>query len=427
MSLETVANELYSAFAEHSAGARVVLLHAGSRYRTVLLSRLLNDPDIHSFYYAMGPDDTDTEAFLAGLTHDVAEQVPTFGAQVYRMGFDHENSDELAAVLAQDVAELSDDPFLLILDEFDQAPISDDLQQLLERLVEHLPEHCKLVISSRTLPRLSWIAMIAENKAVLLRDNELVTSNFYDAPVDAPARIQVYGLGPGHIVLDGDTIDTWEGHLPRLLLFFALDRPMVTRSEICQAFWPDLSTDQAVNVFHVTKRRLHKALEKIGQGVDILIHEDRYYRINPAVNIQYDVMDFVSALVAARVAPDKQKVAAWQRALELYQRPFLQGHHEEWIERRRAEFQAGHIEALTQMASIRRNDNRKEQALNLLLRAAADDPRRQDIHRQIMELYSELGRRSEAASHYQKLKQELSDNDRELEQETQRVYQEVMS
>jgi len=427
MSLDRVASELYTAFAEHSAGARIVLLHAGSRYRAVLLGRLLNDPDLLTYYYAMGPDDTDTEAFLSGLTHDLAEQVPTFGANVHRLGFDHEDSDALARVLAEDIANLSAEPFLLLLDEFDQAPISDDLQHLLERLVDHLPDHCKLVISSRALPRLSWIAMIAQNKAVLLRDAELVTTNFYDAPVDAPARIQVYGLGPGHVVLDSETIDTWEGHLPRLLLFFALDRPMVTRSEICQAFWPDLSTDQAVNVFHVTKRRLHKALDKIGPEVDILIHEDRYYRVNPAVNIQYDVMDFVSALVMARVAPAKQKVAAWQRALDLYQRPFLQGHHEDWIEHRRAEFQAGHIEALTEMAAIRRADNRKEQALNLLVRAANDDPRRQDIHRQIMELYSELGRRSEAAGHYQKLKQDLADRGHELEPETERVYQEVMS
>ncbi len=425
MSLETVANELYSAFVEHSAGARVVLLHPGSHYRAVLLSRLLQDPNLRIFYYAMSPDDTDTEAFLSGLTHDLAEQVPTFGDHVYRLGFDHEDPDALAAVLAQDLANLSDEPFYLILDEFDQAPITDDLQQLLERLADHLPDHCKLIINSRTLPRLSWIAMIAENKAVMLRDSELVTSNFYDAPVDVPARTQVYGLGPGHVVLDGETIDTWEGHLPRLLLFFALDRPMVTRSEICDAFWPDLSTDQAVNVFHVTKRRLHKALDKV--GMDILVHEGSYYLVNPKLNIQYDVMDFVSALVVARTTTGKQRLAAWQRALDLYQRSFLQGHHEDWIERRRAEFQAGHIEALTEMAALRHADGRPEQALNLLLRAAADDPHRQDIHRNIMQMYGELGRRSEAAGHFQKIKQDLADRGHALEPETQQVFHDLMS
>src|ERR1700690_492049 len=145
MSLETVANELYGAFVEHSAGARLVLLPAGSRYRAILLSRLLHDPDIRAFYYAMTPDDTDTEAFLAGLTHDLAEQVPTFGDHVHRIGFDYKDSDTLAAVLAEDLANLSAEPFYLILDEFDQAPISDDLQQLLERLADHLPAHCKLV------------------------------------------------------------------------------------------------------------------------------------------------------------------------------------------------------------------------------------------------------------------------------------------
>ena len=54
---------------------------------------------------------------------------------------------------------------------------------------------------------------------------------------------------------------------------------MVTRADICQAFWPELPLDQAVNVFHVTKRRLHKAL-----GFDVLVHEGGHYRVNPALN-----------------------------------------------------------------------------------------------------------------------------------------------
>ncbi len=229
----------------------------------------------------------------------------------------------------------------------------------------------------------------------------------------------------GHVILDGDTVDSWEGHLPRLLFFFALDRPVVTRSEICQAFWPDLSNEQAVNVFHVTKRRLHKALEVV--GMDILIHDGGYYRINPALNIHYDIMDFVSALVEGRSAAPENKLAMWQRAIDLYQRPFLQGHHEAWILKRREEYQAGYIEALAEVARLRMEDGRHEQALNLLLRAANDDPRRQDIHREVMRLYADLGRRSEAAGHYQRLTETLAERKQELEPQTRELYQELMS
>lgn len=426
MTLETLVNDIYQSFVEKSANARVVLLHSASRYRPVLLSRLLSTPDMRVFYYAMGPDDIDTVAFLSGFTHDMAEQVPTFGSHVNQVGFDgSDGQSALVDALVQDLDELSADPYLLILDEFDQADIADDLQLFLEMLIDRLPPQCRIVISSRKLPRLPWVSLIAQNKAIMLRDAELVAHDFYMQPPEGETRLEVYGLGPGHVILDGHAVDTWEGHLPRLLFFFTLDRPMVTRSEICQAFWPELDNDQAVNVFHVTKRRLHKALEPL--GVDVLIHDGGYYRVNPVLKVNYDVIDFVSALVEGRSAAPENKLAAWQRAMELYQRPFLQGHQEEWIVKLREEYQAGYLEALTEMALLRLNDDRPEQALNLLLRAVGEDQRRQNIHREVMRLYADLGRRSEAAGHYQKLTQTLGDLGLELEPETKELYKELMS
>src|SRR5215813_5751148 len=295
MTLNTLVGNIYEYFQEQAAESRVVLLHAQSRYRTALIGQLLSSSDQKVFYYAMGSDDVDIESFLAGLTHDLAEQVPTFGGHVDQVGFTAE-LELLVHAFAQDLNELSSEPYLLLLDEFDRADVADNLQQFLEMLLDVLPSQCRVVISSRNLPRLPWMSLIAQKKAVMLRDVDLIGSNFYEnqSPASA-ARLQVQGLGPGTVSVDDQAIDVWEGHLPRLLLFFALERPMVTRSEICRAFWPDLSNDQAVNVFHVTKRRLHKALEAL--GVDILIHESGYYEVNPALTIHYDITDFVSALV----------------------------------------------------------------------------------------------------------------------------------
>ncbi len=426
MALVNIADELYKSFLEKSADARVVLLHADGRYRPVLLSKLLSSPELKIFYYAMGPDDIDTVAFLSGFTHDMAEQVPNFGGRINHLGFNiEEGVDTLVDAMVADLNELSDSPFLLILDEFDQADIADDLQVFIERLVDRLPPQCKLVLSSRQLPRLPWVSMIAQNKAIMLRDSELVSNNFYQKPFDGEPRVQVHGLGPGHVVLDGETVNTWEGHLPRLLFFFCLDRPMVTRSEICRAFWPDLDNDQAVNVFHVTKRRLHKALEPV--GLDVLIHSGGYYRINPELTINYDIFDFVSALVTGRQSEGKDRIKAWQRALDLYSRPFLQGHTEGWITKRREEYLTGYLEALTNIAQLRLEDNRPEQALSLLLKAVQENPLRQDLHRQVMSLYSQLGRRSETAGHFRKLEQTLKDAKVALEPETTELFNELVN
>ena len=426
MSLNAVLQDIYQAFQSNAADARVVLLHATSRYRTALLSRLLSDPELRVYYYALSTNDVDVRSFLAGFTHDLAEQIPAFGAHVNQTGLDAGDPDALLDAFIADLDELSEAPYLLILDEFDRADIADDLQSFLESVVEKMPPQCRLVISGRGLPRLPWMSLIAQRKAIMLRDTEIISRDFYENQATGAPRLVVTGLGPGHVLLDGQTVDTWEGHLPRLLFFFGLERPFVTRSEICQAFWPELNNDQAVNVFHVTKRRLHKALDTL--GLDVLVHESSYYRINPDLNIHYDIVEFVGALVDGRHAKDAAtRLAAWQRAIDLHQRPFLQGHNEAWIVRRRLEYQMGYIEALVGMAAARQEENRPEHALALLQRAINEDQSRQDIHRRIMLLYSDLGRRSEAASHYQRLLELLDDLELELEPETQALYSELMA
>ncbi|MCZ7545327.1 MAG: bacterial transcriptional activator domain-containing protein [Anaerolineae bacterium] len=411
-------------FLDYTKKARIVLLHPHSRYRSILIARVINEPAVKTFYYAMGPDDVNVPSFLSGLTHDLADQYPLFGRHLNQIRYDTITDHKvLIETLVRDLDELSEEPYVLILDEYDRADAADDLQAFIEKLVPALPDKCRMVINSRTLPRLPWVSLIAQKQATVLQDDRLVSSDFYGVEHEGSPRLEVYALGPGYVELDGKQVTTWEGHLPRLLFFFALDRPIVTRAEICQAFWPELDTDQAVNVFHVTKRRLHKAL-----GFDVLVHDGGYYRVNPTVSIHYDIMDFVGALVEGRSREGDEAVAAWQRAVNLYRGPFLQGHSDEWIVSRRTDFRAGYLEALTEMARARQDEGRAEHALGLYLRAIGEDPRREDLHRAVMQLYANLGRRSEAAAHFQKLEEDLKNEyNAEPEAETRVLYDEIMS
>ncbi len=424
MTLHQLIDTSYQMFLEHTKKARIVLLHPHSRHRSILIARLINEPAVKTFYYAMGPDDVNVPSFLGGLTHDLADQHPLFGRHLNQLRYETIDAHQaLIDTLVKDLDELSAEPYVLILDEYDRADAADDLQAFIEMLVPALPDKCRIVINSRTLPRLPWVSLIAQKHATVLQDDRLVSSDFYGVEHEGSPRLDVFALGPGYVELDGKQVSTWEGHLPRLLFFFALDRPIVTRAEICQAFWPELDTDQAVNVFHVTKRRLHKAL-----GFDVLVHDGGYYRVNPAVSIHYDIMDFVGALVEGRSSEGEAAVNAWQRAVNLYRGPFLQGHSDVWIVSRRTDFRAGYLEALTEMARARQQEGRAEHALGLYIRAISEDPRREDLHRAIMQLYAKLGRRSEAAAHFQRLEEDLKAGyGVEPEPETRALYNEIMS
>lgn len=420
MNLYAIIQQIYETLIASLESSRAVLLHPNSRYRSTIVARLINSTDHKVFYYALGPDDISVPSFLAGITHDVANQNPMFGRHVNMLEpEDYNNPEKLLETFIRDLSELDVEPYILVLDEYDRGDVADDIQWFIERLIARLPAHCRIVINSRTLPRLPWVAMIAEGRALILEDDRLIRENFYEIRGRGRQLLEVYSLGPGFVLYNDKPIDTWEGHLPRLLFFFALDRPVITRSEICQAFWPELDTDQAVNVFHVTKRRLHKALD-----LDVLVHLDGYYRINPELDIDYDVMHFATRLMEGRDANNAERMAAWQKAIDLYRGPFLQGHNDRWILDRRADFQAGYLQALSEMAQYRLDEGRPEQALALFQRAVNENNKREDLHRQIMRLYTSLGRRSEAAAHYQKMVHDLKDK---VASETRAVYEEIMA
>lgn len=424
MTLQNLVQNTYDVFLENLPEARIVLLHPRSRYRSVLVAKLINSDTIKTIYYAMGPDDLNLQSFISGLTHDLANQHPTFGRHVNMLapGVFQEGLDGIDAIVrafAADLGEITDDDFLFIVDEYDRSDTADDIQRFIEVLTDYLPPQCRIVLNSRTLPRLPWVSLVAQRRAVLLEDDQLITRNFYEIVEEGDTKLEIYALGPGHVSLNDVPIDTWEGHLPRLLFFFALDRPIVTRSEICQAFWPELESDQAVNVFHVTKRRLHKALD-----IDVLVHIDGYYCVNPDLAVQYDVMEFVELLVLGRdeTLDKKTRMRAWQRCIEMYNGPFLQGHSDRWIVERREDYQTGYLEALTSMAMVRLEEERNEHALSLFQKALTEDNSRQDIHREVMKLYAMMGRRSEAAAHYKHLME-----NHEPEAATVQVYDEIMS
>lgn len=423
MSLKELVAPSIETLAAHYGTNKLLLIHPSSRYRNLLIAALIQDPPAPLYYYSLGIGDITLPQFLTSLAHDLADQSPMFGRYLNQTRNQYpDDIERLAAALAADLAELSSEDYLLVLDEYDRADTVPEIQTFSEHLLNQLPPQAHLLINSRTLPRLPWVALVAKHQAVVLKDSRLLTSGFYSESLTTNPNVEVYALGPGYVMINGQHVTTWEGHLPRLLFFFALDRPMVTRADICQAFWPELPLDQAVNVFHVTKRRLHKAL-----GFDVLVHEGGHYRVNPALNLQYDVLEFVGSLVEARTKQDEEATQHWQLAVDLYRGDYLQSHDDPWIVARRADFREGYLEALAELGYAREKDGQPEVALGLFLRGVSEVPNREDLHRQIIRLYGQLGRRSEAAEHFRKLEEDFqAQYGISPSPETQAVYQEAI-
>ena len=82
MTLQQYVEESYQAFMKQVQNAQIVLLHPNSRYRSMLIAKLINEPDVDVFYYAMGPDDINFRGFITSITQCLASQHPPFGRHI---------------------------------------------------------------------------------------------------------------------------------------------------------------------------------------------------------------------------------------------------------------------------------------------------------------------------------------------------------
>ncbi len=403
MGIDHQSSSAYVNFLRYSSEAKIILLHPQSRLRSMIMARLLGDSDLSAFYYALDVDDMKLGNFLPSLMGALSRQNVIFGRQMNLLPanvFDdpYKHMDVILQTFVAELSELGDREIWLVLDEFDRADLADDVKRFVERLSHKAPAHCKIVLNGRSLPRMPWLSMIANRQAVIIRDGQIVRKNIYGMRNAENASLKVLSLGPGYVFLDDFLIDNWEGHLPRLLLFYAMDRPEVTRNQICETFWPKLDIDPAVNVFHVTKRRLHKAI-----GMDVLAHDRKYYRVDREMPFYFDAFEFVEALLEGRYGKPADPFQLWQRVAKLYRGPFLQGHDNGWILERRAAYQNAYVEALENIAAIWEARESFELALHTLIRALESDFRREEIHLRLLRLYVQLGRRAEAVEHFRNL------------------------
>ncbi len=410
------------AFARES---KIILFHPDSQFRSLVVARLLSESARKAYYYALDIDDVDLFHFVTGLINGLSKQHASFGRHLNVLPQNvlqnpYRHLDLVLKTFLDELSELADGDFILLLDEFDRADAADDIHRFIERLSHLAPDRCTIVINGRTLPRLPWLSMIAKRHAVILHDDDLIHKDFYGRRNAEDASLKVLSLGPGYVFLDDRLVDNWEGHLPRLLLFFVMDRPEVTRNQICEVFWPDLDIDQAVNVFHVTKRRLHKAL-----GMDILSHDGTYYRINTEIPFYFDAFEFVESLLLCRHGDPPDAFQIWQNVAKLYRGPFLQGHSDGWIDERREAYSAANTEALTQIADIWSEQGNDELALLTLGKAIDADFSIEAIHLKLLRLYVRLGRRAEAVAHYRELEKWAKVNKRKLGADTRQLFTEI--
>lgn len=401
-------------FRERSAGKKVVLLYPWTNYRNLFLSHFLASAKEGLLYYRVPHDHTTLADWLADLTAELDQYLNGFGGNL-RQALQTNDPGRLGEALAADLAGYARGRgrIILFIDELDRVNLNEEFDAFVGALVNALSDQTQLVFSSRLLNHQPWYDMVVDGSAVVLGTEYRKNDLMFTVESRPKPQLEVYALGRGHVLVNGQEITNWDGALPRNLFFYFVDNPLVTRDDIFGTFWPNLSIKEATNVFHVTKRKISERISmKVGdmENYELTQYASGFYMPSDKVVRHYDAGDFQEAVDRASITMDeREEEHLFRQAIDLYKAPFLETIHMPWVEERRTQLRRLYAQALVGMGRIHKRRDQHEEALGYFVRTLKETPEREDIHCEVMRLYLLLGRKDDARKQYQHLEKLLKD------------------
>lgn len=165
---------------QHLEG-RVTIVSALPGYgKTALLTEFARELDRPVCWYSLSAEDGDPAVFLRYFIFSLQQQFPGFGQGVLQGVLDEgldNKPDRGRALLDELLAEIDcsiSEPFVVVLDDLHHVDDSPETLDLLSALLQRLPDHCHLILASRTYPRLPTLPLLTARQQVGKVDAELL-------------------------------------------------------------------------------------------------------------------------------------------------------------------------------------------------------------------------------------------------------------
>jgi predicted ATPase/DNA-binding SARP family transcriptional activator len=270
-------------------------------------------------------------------------------------------------------------------------------EQLLATLERELgPRFERLCAEGRALPTSELVRLALAEAA-----RHTVEQRIDLTPIELPTgaspvqgKLRIAALGPLQVHVGDRLVDpsAWGSARPReLLVYLAMHPEGRTKEQVGLAFWPEASTAQLRNNFHVTLHRLRRAL---GGAEWIALVNDRY-RIDPALIAAFDVFEFERALTEARRALKRQEEGAsakLEQALALYRGDLLDGEPVgDWHLEHRDRFQRLYVDSLMELGARLLAEDRPSKAADAFRRVLARDELHEEAALALMKCHAAAG------------------------------------
>ncbi|MGC8873037.1 MAG: tetratricopeptide repeat protein [Chloroflexia bacterium] len=163
-------------FLDENVHRKLILVCAGPGYgKTSLLVDFARSTELAVCWYTLDPSDRDPAIFLDYLIEAIRVRFPNFGertrAALYAGGVTDLRS--LVGLFLNELAEEIPEYLVLILDEYHTVEEEDAVNQVVDLLLQFLPEQVHLILASRTVPPLSIIRLVTYGEVAGLGSDSL--------------------------------------------------------------------------------------------------------------------------------------------------------------------------------------------------------------------------------------------------------------
>jgi predicted ATPase/DNA-binding SARP family transcriptional activator/DNA-binding CsgD family transcriptional regulator len=229
-----------------------------------------------------------------------------------------------------------------------------------------------------------------------------------------PIRVRLlggFGVWVGPLLIEEDR---WRLRKARSLIKLLALAPghCLHREQVMETLWPELGVRKASNnlhqILHAARRVFESSALASGTAASssgYLLLRDEQIRLCLDGPLWVDVEAFEEAAATARRALEPQAFGA---AIDLYAGDLLpEDRYEVWLEERRAQLRELYLSLLIELGGLLEEREEFEEAIEALGRVVAQEPIHEGAHVGLMRLYALSGRRREALSQYERLREAL--------------------
>jgi len=159
----------------------LVLLHSGAGYgKSTALTLFIQDSGLQACWYSISANDDDLGPFLTKLIHAIRIQHADFGdailqeLETIQQYVQDQEIWSLVSMMVNEIEQLENDLYV-VLDDFHHIEHSLPIEQWMIHFMEHTPENCHIVISSRNRPHWNVLTSLKVKGNLLEISQEDVT------------------------------------------------------------------------------------------------------------------------------------------------------------------------------------------------------------------------------------------------------------